>query len=305
MPYINGVELIKKAKLELPLVQSIIISGFDSFDYAKQAISLGVVAYISKPITFEELTDSLNKAIVELDKKNSVDLNADNIKKNADNALKMVQNNDLTLLVTLKNISKEFKEKLDTDGINLNYKFIELGVFDYDNDAEELTFRETEVVDFLILNQFFNEINKGDLKSYIVPTNSTFIIFLLSNDTIDKQIIQDSFAQILAKIKKICNISMSIGLSESASLNDNTSFRELYRHAIRALEYRTVVGSNIVLFFEDVNKEKKATGKIDDNEFKQISYELLYGEVKTAKDKINKLLNPLQVELLKILITLF
>ena len=42
MPYIDGIELIKRMKQELPLLQTIIISGFDSFDYAKQAISLGV-----------------------------------------------------------------------------------------------------------------------------------------------------------------------------------------------------------------------------------------------------------------------
>lgn len=69
MPYINGIELIKLFKLELPFIQSVIISGYDSFDFAKQAISLGVIAYITKPITLEELNATMEKAKVEIDNK--------------------------------------------------------------------------------------------------------------------------------------------------------------------------------------------------------------------------------------------
>lgn len=62
MPFIDGIEVIKRAKIDLPLLQSIIITGYDSFDFAKQAIDLGVVGYISKPITKDELEVVLVKA---------------------------------------------------------------------------------------------------------------------------------------------------------------------------------------------------------------------------------------------------
>ena len=48
MPYVDGIELIKQSKIDLPLLQFIIISGYDLFDYAKQAIELGVLSYITK-----------------------------------------------------------------------------------------------------------------------------------------------------------------------------------------------------------------------------------------------------------------
>ena len=35
MPFIDGIEVIKRSKVELPLLQSIIITGYDSFDFAK------------------------------------------------------------------------------------------------------------------------------------------------------------------------------------------------------------------------------------------------------------------------------
>ena len=90
MPFINGLELIKRAKQELPLVQTIIISGYDDFDYAKQAIDLGVIGYISKPVTFEEIENALSKAKSELDKKLSVDKNIKDLQAKSESVLKIV-----------------------------------------------------------------------------------------------------------------------------------------------------------------------------------------------------------------------
>ena len=91
MPYIDGIELIKRMKQELPLLQTIIISGFDSFDYAKQAISLGVIGYITKPITLGELEETISKAKNELDKRISIDGDIESLKRRADSGLKLMQ----------------------------------------------------------------------------------------------------------------------------------------------------------------------------------------------------------------------
>lgn len=46
--------------------QVIVISGYAEFDYAKEALSLGVLAYLVKPIGEEELKEALNKAVSNL-----------------------------------------------------------------------------------------------------------------------------------------------------------------------------------------------------------------------------------------------
>ena len=61
MPYIDGIDLIKHFTREFPLLQSIIVSGYDSFDYAKEAISLGVVGYLTKPVGESILARYLEK----------------------------------------------------------------------------------------------------------------------------------------------------------------------------------------------------------------------------------------------------
>lgn len=59
MPFMDGLTLAKLAKKELPELKVVILSGYDDFNYAKQAISIGVEDYLLKPITKNALIERL------------------------------------------------------------------------------------------------------------------------------------------------------------------------------------------------------------------------------------------------------
>lgn len=65
MPFIDGLELIKRAKEINSNVIVIFISGYDDFKYAQQAVKYGAMDYILKPIDEEILTARLKVAIEE------------------------------------------------------------------------------------------------------------------------------------------------------------------------------------------------------------------------------------------------
>ncbi len=65
MPFMDGLALSHIVKSEYPDMKIIIISGYDDFDYARQAISEGVDEYLLKPITRR----SLQKALAEIREK--------------------------------------------------------------------------------------------------------------------------------------------------------------------------------------------------------------------------------------------
>ena len=50
MPGMNGLSLIRRATAIVPDLQSVIISGYKMFEYAQEALRLGAVGYITKPI---------------------------------------------------------------------------------------------------------------------------------------------------------------------------------------------------------------------------------------------------------------
>ncbi|WP_077616171.1 response regulator transcription factor [Caenibacillus caldisaponilyticus] len=63
MPELTGLQFLKKAKMFNSSVVSIIFSAYPEFDYAQQAIELGVVGYLVKPIEKRQLIETLETAI--------------------------------------------------------------------------------------------------------------------------------------------------------------------------------------------------------------------------------------------------
>lgn len=60
MPFMDGLELSRLVKKELPDIKILILSGYDEFEYAKKAIKIGVTEYLLKPISAAKLTEVLN-----------------------------------------------------------------------------------------------------------------------------------------------------------------------------------------------------------------------------------------------------
>ena len=61
MPFMDGLTLAKVAKKEIPGLKVVILSGYDDFNYAKQAINIGVEDYLLKPITKNALLERLTE----------------------------------------------------------------------------------------------------------------------------------------------------------------------------------------------------------------------------------------------------
>lgn len=55
MPFMDGLALSRAIRRTMPWIHIVILSGYSDFEYAKQAITLGVEEYMLKPVTVEEL----------------------------------------------------------------------------------------------------------------------------------------------------------------------------------------------------------------------------------------------------------
>lgn len=62
MPGLSGLEMIEQVQKRFPDTVFIIFSGFCEFKYVQQAIGLGVLAYLEKPVTVSDLRGALKKA---------------------------------------------------------------------------------------------------------------------------------------------------------------------------------------------------------------------------------------------------
>ncbi len=59
MPFISGIELARQVREVRPATNIAFLSGYDDFEYAKQAIQYNIISYMLKPLTLEGLRAEL------------------------------------------------------------------------------------------------------------------------------------------------------------------------------------------------------------------------------------------------------
>ena len=69
MPFIGGIELARQVREVRPSTQIAFLTGYEVFEYAKQAIQYNIISYLLKPISAEELSAELVKIRKIIDKK--------------------------------------------------------------------------------------------------------------------------------------------------------------------------------------------------------------------------------------------
>lgn len=67
MPLCDGLEMIEKIKKQKKYVKYIVLSGYAEFEYAKQAVKMGVEEFITKPIDEKELYEALNHVCIKIE----------------------------------------------------------------------------------------------------------------------------------------------------------------------------------------------------------------------------------------------
>ncbi|MCL2209227.1 MAG: response regulator [Treponema sp.] len=67
MPFMDGLTLSRIVKETMPWIKIIILSGHDEFEYAKEAISIGVEEYLLKPVSSQDMRKTLDKIVKRID----------------------------------------------------------------------------------------------------------------------------------------------------------------------------------------------------------------------------------------------
>lgn len=63
MGEMNGIDLVREAKKQMPDMDAVLVSGYSEFHLARDAISLRVADYLLKPVRQEELTKTLMRVL--------------------------------------------------------------------------------------------------------------------------------------------------------------------------------------------------------------------------------------------------
>ena len=122
MPEMDGLEMILKAKEEFKF-ESIILTSYSEFNYAKKAIEIGVSNYLLKPIDEDLLFEVVNKTKLKIDENKTLErlkaLTKEKDKIEIFNIKIFIESSDSNphILYALNKIKKHYSEKISIESI--------------------------------------------------------------------------------------------------------------------------------------------------------------------------------------------
>lgn len=119
MPYMDGLELSRRLKEENSGIKIMILTGFDEFEYAKEAVHLEIEEYVLKPVNSNELTDCLKRLKGNLDKEWDEKLNVKKLERYYMESLPLLQNNFFCSLIEGRVQEAELEKYLQAYQISL------------------------------------------------------------------------------------------------------------------------------------------------------------------------------------------
>jgi len=100
MPFMDGLTLSRKIMCTMPWIHIVILSGYDDFSYAKEAISLGVKEYLLKPVSAYELGQVLRRIGQSIDDERRQQADYEAIKRQLASSNRFVQEKWLLELIS-------------------------------------------------------------------------------------------------------------------------------------------------------------------------------------------------------------
>lgn len=99
MPYMDGMELAKRIKAEFTTTKILFLTGFDEFEYAKEAVHLEAAEYILKQVNSTELINVFTRMKIKLDQEISEKRNVAVLQKYYMDSLPLLQANFYSTLI--------------------------------------------------------------------------------------------------------------------------------------------------------------------------------------------------------------
>ncbi len=278
MPFMDGITLIKTIRKDFPLLKAIIVSGFDEFDYAQEAIDLNVTSFITKPITLEKMEKVLVKLKEELDNESKErELKKELVAFKEDN-MKQVISFELNNLVTKYTNLEQTKLNLDKFDVKLDYANVVCCYVDLDESNHEYN---TSIL--------IEDILESTLKNYetnIFIRGYANIVLVKSNTIININELSYKLNECILRVKQETGKKVSIGVSLNVD-----SYINAYNQSKKSLESRVILKGEQV-FVYDLIDNVNCSFEEDIKEFKTllINNNIIEVEVKLncIKEKITK-----------------
>ncbi|WP_372999866.1 response regulator [Lutispora sp.] len=245
MPGINGIEAIEEIRKRNSNSKFIVVSAYNYFDYAKEALKLGIEDYLLKPVAKDEFINVIGGVLqkIKLEKRsNKEELE---IKERLRSILPVLEiETALAVMMGDDDRIRRYASLLDVD---ISSGYIAIGMINEEslaiNDEMERGLMTEKI-------QVYIKDNMPELKPCLISSfiaNKIVLVFSLQGDEQDYDIRDSAFKKMLRirnAVKDNFKVKMCFGISEAhSSLGE---IRHSYNQALTVINNIDSFGSDIV-----------------------------------------------------------
>lgn len=244
MPEMDGLTLLRKIREKEEQVCFIILTGYDEFNYAREAIRLGVENYILKPINEEELERQLRETVQkleELDKR------------------KLQYIDEKTQWLHFLN-GKSEKEEYDKFE-----KMLELGKGGESYHAAVMKWNTDELKEQKLTEVLVELKNESGLKIVHLPPDN--LLMVLADGEMDENGVLEYFSELQNRMESSYDIMTFIGVG--SSFHNIEQLPEAYRAARKLQKYLIIEGYGSCISQKQIRSRKTEAILMDEAQFRK------------------------------------
>lgn len=293
MPGINGIEAIKQIQATNNDIRFVIITAFEYFEYAKEAINLGVSDYILKPLNKEKVIETINSL------NQTISLKREAIQREI--VLKEKINKIIPHLEGQFIYSQLFNGEATRDidfyegifNMELDYGYVIMGVVD---DLQN-TVKEESIKNSLQKQKFYDifSMEIKNLTKCLIgpPLLDRTVAYIPCNRNMDSYEIRNKSIGIannlMERINKNVNINYRIGVGRSYDIE---KFSESYNEASMVV---SASNNDRVNHFEDIVLSLNKNDSYPSTKEKELIHKIIIGDLKGSLDIFEEMFRLLSV----------
>ncbi len=254
MPYMDGIEFAKHLKDKYPEIKILFFTGFDEFEYAREAVHLEVEEYILKPAGSAELTEVFGrvreKLLEEIRDKRNVEI----LEQYYTDSLPLLQANFFSALIEGKVKEEEIEKNL------LDYR-IEFSGPKYCSTIIHTSSSEIPAeMNYVLLTAAVNKMVQERLceslqaRSFVYQNNVVLIVEMSKEDDIAR--ITDECDRFCRYVKRMAGAVITIGIGRIVDRILDLSVS--YEEAKEAVSYRAIVGVEKAINITEIAPSKSS-----------------------------------------------
>ena len=261
MPYMNGLELARYMKQENPGVRILILTGFDEFEYAKEAVHLEIDEYILKPVNADELSECLSRLKSVLDKEREEKLNVIKLEQYYADSLPALRVNFFCSLIEGHILEGEVSKFLSDYKISLPGPYYCCAVM-HTSQNHVPDGMSPLLLSMSVQREVQERLSARWDYSYFTYLGNIVLIFNLESEDSIKRLTDDS-DRFCRWADRFLGAVVTVGIGKVC--RELLSVRQSYEGAREALSYRVIYGAGRSINIEDIApKGQETSGQLED-----------------------------------------